>query len=144
MIEDTETALRRAGDEGYELFVLWTGVKEDVRFRVHHIHVPAQDSYRTEDGLLVHVDGQALHKLNVWLFEHGEQLAAQVHAHPTEAFHSETDDAFPIASQLGSLSLVAADFCSRGLLDPTSAAYRLGPDGWGEVPTLQSVIEVVD
>lgn len=60
-------------------------------------------------------------------------------------FHSETDDAFPIASQLGSLSLVAADFCQHGLLDLTSAAYRLGPNGWAELgPALQHVIEVIE
>lgn len=145
VITDTERALRDAGDEGYELFVLWSGVKDGSCFRTRHIHVPPQDSYRTKDGLLVHVDGEALHKLNVWLFENNEQLGAQVHAHPGDAFHSDTDDAFPIAAQLGSLSLVAADFCEHGLLDATSAAYRLDAGGWTEVDTaLADLVEVID
>ena len=145
IIDETEAALRGAGDEGYELFVLWSGVQDGASFRVRHVHVPAQDSYRTRDGLLVRVDGEALHKLNVWLFENSEQLAAQVHAHPGDAFHSDTDDTFPIAAQLGSLSLVAADFCSYGLLDRTSAAYRLDANGWIEVGSpLEDVIEVIE
>jgi hypothetical protein len=132
VIDKTERSLRKAGSQSYELFVLWSGVQSGESFNVRTAHVPKQTSYRSEDGLLVRVDGEALHKLNVWLFEHGEQLAAQIHAHPTDAFHSDTDDTFAIAAQLGSLSLVIADFCVKELLDPSSAAFRLTPEGWGE------------
>jgi hypothetical protein len=133
VIKDTERSLRRAGEEGYELFVLWSGVEDGAAFCIRSAHVPRQSSYRSKEGLLVRVEGDALHKLNVWLFQNGEQLGAQVHAHPGEAFHSDTDESFPIAAQLGSLSLVAADFCRHGLLDSSSAAYRLTGEGWTEV-----------
>jgi len=145
IIDQTERALRRAGDDGYELFVLWSGVQEGDRFDVRHAHVPKQTSYRTKKGLLVRVEGEALHKLNVWLFENGEAIGAQVHAHPDDAFHSDTDDTFPIAAQLGSLSLVAADFCAHGLLDRSSTAYRLDTNGWSETQEpLRQLVEVVD
>jgi hypothetical protein len=82
---------------------------------------------------MVRVEGQALHELNLWLYEHNEVLAAQVHAHPTHAFHSDTDDTFPIVTALGGLSLVVPDFARRGVLTAGSAAFRLSRSGWDAV-----------
>ena len=130
----TERALRTAGASGYELFVLWSGVVESGNLIVRTCHVPKQTSRKTSRGLLVAVDGQELHKLNMWLYEHHELLGAQVHAHPTEAFHSDTDDTYPIVTTLGGLSLVVPDFARRGVLARDSAAYRLSPRGWDVAP----------
>ena len=132
--ENTERSLRAAGRDGYELFVLWSGRITDDRFAVMAAHVPKQTSSKTRDGLLVTVEGEALHRMNVWLYEHEQMLGAQVHAHPRKAFHSETDDTYPIVTALGGLSLVAANFCRRGLPHRSSAAYRLTPEGWTETP----------
>jgi hypothetical protein len=131
IVAKTEDSLRAAGRDGYELFVLWSGEEEGSCFRVRTAHVPKQISFRRKGGLSVRVEGEALHKLNVWLFEHEETLGAQVHAHPTDAYHSETDDTFPIVTVLGGLSIVVPDFC-RGGLFAGSAAYRLSRDGWSE------------
>jgi len=132
IIKQTEEALRSAGAKGYEAFVLWSGRQEGQLFNVQTIHVPKQDSYRLDSGLCVRVDGNELHRLNVWLYEAREILAVQVHAHPDEAYHSETDDTYPIVATLGGLSIVAAEFCRLGLLTSSSAIYRLYPDGWIE------------
>lgn len=80
---------------------------------------------------MVRVDGDALHRLNVWLYQHQQMLGVQVHAHPTDAYHSDTDDTFPIVTTLGGLSLVVPNFCRRDLFRG-SAAYRLTPNGWVE------------
>jgi hypothetical protein len=137
----TEKALRDAGKDGYELFVIWSGHRDGRIFQVAEGHVPKQVSRRTRQGLLVTIEGEALHRLNVWLFENEQELAAQVHAHPTDAFHSDTDDTFPVVTTLGGLSLVVADFCRDGLLAPSTAAFRLGRGGWSEVPL--DVVRVV-
>lgn len=142
IVADTERSLSHAGRDGYELFVLWSGTQVGAVFRVRSGHVPKQTSYRLKSGLCVRVEGEALHNLNAWLFQHGETLAAQVHAHPTDAYHSETDDAFPIVTTLGGLSLVVPDFCRAGLF-PQSAAYRLGADGWLQDSAIDRLIEVV-
>jgi hypothetical protein len=126
----TEDSLRRAGREGFELFVLWSGVIDGQTFTVRTPHVPRQTSYRLESGLVVRVEGEALHKLNRWLFDHDELLAVQVHAHPTDAFHSDTDDAYPIVTARGGLSIVAADFCRDGLFTAETALFRLSETGW--------------
>ena len=133
-LADTRRALRRAGRARYELFVLWSGVARGAEMHVRTCHVPRQTSSKTSAGLLVHVEGEALHGLNVWLYEHGETLAAQVHAHPADAFHSDTDDSFPIVTSLGGLSLVVPDFARDGVLVPASAAFRLSGHGWDRVP----------
>jgi hypothetical protein len=132
--EQTESSLRAAGRDGYELFVLWSGRVKGGAFEVMAAHVPRQTSSKTRNGLLVTVEGEALHKMNIWLYEHEQLLGAQVHAHPRKAFHSETDDTYPIVTALGGLSLVAANFCRRGLPHPSSGAYRLTAGGWVEAP----------
>jgi len=146
VVTQTEDSLEAAGHDGYELFVLWSGVLDVHTFRIRTAHVPEQTSYQTEDGLLVRVEGPALHQLNVWLFENKEMLGAQIHAHPTEAYHSYTDDTFPIMTILGGLSIVAADFAREGLLNRYTAAYRLSKSGWQPIrkPAHSTLIGVVD
>lgn len=129
-LDKTEESLRAAGRDGFELFVLWSGVVEGDGFRVKTPHVPRQTAYRTKGGLLVRIDGDALHELNRWLFENEEELGVQVHAHPTDAYHSDTDDTYPIITTLGGFSIVAADFAEEGLLCPETAVYRLTKTGW--------------
>ena len=60
------------------------------------------------------VDGSELHLLNVWLYEAQQVIGAQVHSHPVEAFHSEIDDTYPIATLDGSLSIVLPSFGRSG------------------------------
>ena len=142
IVEITEGELRHAGADGYEMFVLWSGVIAKDRFIVSTPHVPRQESFRLQgSGLLVRVQGDELHKLNAWLYEAGQMLGVQVHAHPTDAFHSSTDDTFPIVTALGGLSIVAADFWKHGLMTKTTAAYRLFREGWIEQDL--SVVEVL-
>lgn len=133
IVHETEGHLRRAGRRGLELFALWSGTLSESEFTVRTVHVPAQTSYRMKSGLMVRVDGDALHQLNSWLYEHSEVLAVQIHAHPTEAFHSDTDDTYPIVTATGSISIVAADFCRDGLISDASAVYRLSENGWEEL-----------
>ncbi|MBB5801246.1 hypothetical protein F4560_001014 [Saccharothrix ecbatanensis] len=130
VVAKTEDAVRGAGVDGYELFVLWTGVLSGEVFTIRTPHVPKQTSYRLESGLCVRVDGDELHRLNRWLYEAGEVLAVQVHTHPTEAYHSDTDNTYPIVTQVGGLSIVLPHFGAGGFTDPGVATYRLVPAGW--------------
>ena len=43
---------------------------------------PKQTAYRLAGGLCVRVEADELHRLNVWLYEHAERLAIQVHSPP--------------------------------------------------------------
>lgn len=145
IIEHTDETLRRAGGRGLEVFVLWSGVIDGTTFRCQAAHVPRQSSYQLDTGLMVRVEADELHRLNMWLFENEHALAVQVHAHPTDAFHSETDDTYPIVTTLGGLSLVAADFGRYGILGFGTAGYRLDTQGWHELTTdeLHDTVRIV-
>ena len=145
LLRETQIALREAGEEGFELFVLWSGEVDGSSGRVLAVHVPEQTSYKTPNGLVVRVEGEALHRLNVWLFDNAHVLLTQVHAHPTDAFHSDTDDAFPIVTTLGGLSVVVPDFAQHDVFGAGTRAYRLTRAGWLEIPEVEmdNLFEVV-
>lgn len=145
VLDRTEAQLRAAGTDGYEVFVLWTGVITGEAFDVITPHVPKQTSYRLDTGLCVRVAGDELHRLNRWMFEAGEILGVQVHSHPTDAYHSETDDAYPMVTLLGGLSIVVPQFGRDGIKGPGTAAYRLSVEGWIQVGPagVGEVLEVV-
>ena len=133
VIDATDDQLREAGKDQVERFVLWSGVVEGDVFRVKTAHVPAQTAYRLMSGLCVRVGGDALHQLNVWLFHAHEQLGVQVHSHPTDAYHSDTDDTFPIVTTRGGISVVVPDFGRAGVCGPGVAWYRLNEFGWQQL-----------
>jgi hypothetical protein len=143
-VDHTEAALREAGRNGHERFVLWTGTTSGELFSVDHLYVPQQRGYQFEEGLCVRVSADALHELNVWLYRNQQVLAVQIHTHPQEAYHSETDDTYPIVTTLGGLSLVVPWFCRDGLLSRALAIYRLTADGWIRQPAnaATSLLEV--
>ncbi len=130
LVATTEDALRKAGSSGYECFVLWTGNMEGDTFDVQHVYVPAQRSFRSTEGLHVRVDAEQLHGMNMWLYQNRQTLGIQVHTHPGEAYHSVTDDTYPIVTTLGGLSLVVPDFAQHGVLCTGTVLYRLHRDGW--------------
>jgi hypothetical protein len=133
VVRETDDQLRTAGRDRVECFVLWSGVQKANTFVVHSAHVPRQTAYRLTDGLCVRVNGDELHRLNMWLFEHHEQLGVQVHSHPTDAYHSETDDTYPIVTVRGGLSLVVPNFGREGVRGRGVAWYRLGVATWDEL-----------
>ena len=143
-IRETEEAIRAAGEDGYESFVLWSGTREYETFTVAQVHVPEQTSYKVDAGLCVRVEAPELHRLNVWLYEAQQVIGVQVHSHPHDAYHSETDDTYPIATLEGSLSIVLPFFGRGGWESCGIAAYRLENGAWVELPgPLSDVIEVI-
>jgi hypothetical protein len=144
-VRKTLDAIRAAGREGYELFVVWSGTSNGDAFDVAEVHVPRQTAYRLENGLCVRVDGSELHRLNTWLYEAHQVVGVQVHSHPTDAYHSETDDTYPVATLEGSLSIVFPFFGRDGWESDGIAAYRLIRGNWLEIPRpLRDLVEVVE
>jgi hypothetical protein len=122
VIAATIEVLAEAGRRGYEAFVLWGAVpRPDGSMHICSAVRPAQHAQKTRDGLLVTVAGEALFSVNKLLYERGETLAGQVHSHPGRAFHSTTDDAFPLVTLRGALSVVVPNF---------ARARRAGTRGW--------------
>ena len=138
LCDETDRQLREAGRQGDERFVLWSGVVCNDRLLVRTAHCPKQIAYRVAGGLCVRVEADELHRLNIWLYRNSERLAIQVHSHPTEAFHSETDNAYPMVTTIGGLSLVVPDFARLGARGPRTALYRLSNRGWKRLSPIRS------
>jgi len=130
---------RERGDLGCEGVALWVGRQHDAQFDITELVIPEQTGVRSDDGLAYVVKAEALHRLNVWLHQSDLRLVAQVHSHPTEAYHSDMDDSFPIMTTEGGFSIVVPDF-GRGLPALTNCAvYRLSNHGWNELSTSETV-----
>lgn len=114
---------RECGRGECECAVYWTGpASEDVVDGVEHpIHKRSPFGYEVNDS---------------WLTEFWKRLAAcgrsvkvQVHTHPRCAFHSATDDGWPIVSQAGFVSIVIPDFASGEASLEGTWVGQLGEDG---------------
>ena len=127
--------LREVGRCGNEGFALWIGRRTGHVFHVDETVIPEQRGLQFNSGVCVTVGSEELFRINKYLYATGRQLVAQLHSHPTDAYHSETDDAYPIATTAGAFSLVVPDFAARPFSLHESAVYRLVPgDGWLEFP----------
>lgn len=138
VIEQTGAALREYGGQGCEGLVLWLGRVEQrtggAEACVTHCLVPPQHPIQSEDGVGYFVSADTLFALNRLLAQHKLRLLAQVHSHPTEAFHSSTDDRYAIVTTEGGFSIVVPDFGERTEDPSLWAVYRLGRNGWDQLP----------
>jgi hypothetical protein len=135
VVDDGQRFLRQAGATGNEGMVLWVGKRDGSVFTVSDLVVPQQRGIRTAGGVCVVIDGAELQRLNLDLYKSGHQLIAQLHSHPTHAYHSAMDDEYAIARIVGSFSLVIPDFAVRPFALGDCAIYRLNANGhWLEMP----------
>ena len=134
------------GLRGCEGWVLWIGVIDGSSAKVTAAYIPEQKAFSAGGGVCVMVESTALHKLNVLLHGSGLQLIAQVHSHPGEAYHSETDDEFPIATTVGAFSIVVPDFAVQPISIQNCAVYRLTDDCWSELNSteISHIFQVLD
>lgn len=133
IVETTLQVLQDYGALGLEGLVLWLGVLRGDEAAILRAFVPPQLPVSSEGGVGYFVDGETLFALNKALEETGLRLIAQVHSHPTDAYHSDTDDRYAIVTANGGLSLVVPDF---GHAEPSPAAwavYRLREGNWEEL-----------
>jgi hypothetical protein len=133
LIEQTLEPLEKAGRAGNEAFVLWGGKASGPEtFEFTHGYLPKQTATRSPRGLLVVVEGRELFRVNREFYKQGLTLAGQIHSHPTDAYHSDTDDAYPLITLKGGLSGVVPDFGRGGQRRLRDWAwYRLaGPGDW--------------
>lgn len=130
-IIESHAHLQRVGAEALEGFVLWAGSLSGDTFCVQETVIPVQTGLRIAGGVCVSVGAEELHRINVWLYKHKLTLIAQLHSHPTNAFHSETDDSFPIVTTVGGFSIVVPNFARQQIRPNDCAVYRLLPQqGW--------------
>jgi hypothetical protein len=136
LAEDCYRALRERGRGGDELFIALTGiVAEGGSVELRHALVPEQICHHTPEGLLVTIGGEAIFELNRVSYERGEILAAQIHAHPGQAYHSGADDQLALVRLPGALSIVVPDFAAGPLREKRWSVHRRDEEGrWRPLP----------
>lgn len=137
VIDATLETLRRFGEHHLEGLVLWVGNVNETRAYVTKMIVPEQQPVSDERGVGYFVSGETLFFLNKTLAETGLHLIAQVHSHPSEAYHSEADDRYAIVTAEGGLSLVVPDFGNAPADLLQWAIYRLNAGDWNELSTAE-------
>jgi hypothetical protein len=105
--------LRRCGEGRRECQALWTSAWQTPEFITEVTH---PDHAANAQGFSL--DSGWMNAFWIHLGETGKGIRVQIHTHPRLAFHSLTDDAFPIIHTPGFLSLVIPNFA-------------LGPIGFG-------------
>ena len=105
VLAETFAELRRCGRGERECQVLWVSPWDRLELITHVVH-PKHRSHG--DGF--ELDGAWLTKFWQDLRDTHSGIRVQVHTHPGRAFHSPTDDAWPIVHTPGFLSLVIPRF----------------------------------
>lgn len=126
----TFSHFRECGQSRRECQVLWTSSwnsPETIEETVHPEHHASGDGFVLDDRWLS----------EFWL-ELGQKnmgIRVQVHTHPHRAFHSRTDDEFPIIHRPGFLSLVIPNFGMGPVGFANAYLAEIQPDGqWNEIP----------
>ncbi|MCW3117954.1 MAG: hypothetical protein JWM28_2036 [Chitinophagaceae bacterium] len=139
LVDDIYKEIQETGAEGYERLALCAGEKTEKEFRITRVIYPKQTLRKTPSGVSFHVSGEELERIGDLLYETQLSLIAQVHSHPTEAYHSEADDNYAIITRTGGLSIVIPDFGTSDSDFENSAFYRLYPDtGWTSLSKQQA------
>lgn len=137
LLNETFRTLRECGRAECECAVFWTGPSNEAVADAleHPLHTRSPFGYEVESN---------------WLTQFWKRLAksrrsvkVQIHSHPAEAFHSASDDQWPVVSQAGFISIVIPNFASG---EPTllrAWVGRLDADGkWRRLPSASEAVSL--
>ena len=133
LIDKTLTYLRETGHTGCECAVLWLGYRDGDSVLIKEVYRPLQ----TAEVDMFYIPPEGMDALHAKLRQHRYIVAAQVHSHPGQAFHSKADDMWSIIRYEGALSLVIPNFAIETTVETfldDAKVYRFSADAqWIEV-----------
>jgi len=104
---ETLNHLKRHGRTKREGIVYWIGKKiENGKVIVTSVIYPKQRA----SVIRAKVEPSEVARITARLHRNNEILVAQIHSHPTFAFHSDTDDLYPVFHEVGLISVVVSNF----------------------------------
>jgi hypothetical protein len=129
MIDETFATFRSCGAGKRECQLYWVSPWDDPMALSQVVHPKHKSSYA---GLSI--DDAWITSFWLDLADRGLGVHAQVHTHPGAAFHSKTDDDFPLIHEVGFLSLVIPNFAIGPVGFDRAYLTEVQPDGkWKEV-----------
>ena len=129
MLDETFATFRSCGAGKRECQLYWVSPWNDPLKLVEVVH-PEHLSSR----YALSIDSSWINAFWNNLADRGLGVRVQVHTHPGEAFHSTTDDAYPLIHQAGFLSLVIPDFAMGSTGFDSAYLAEIQADGtWREI-----------
>jgi hypothetical protein len=120
---------RRCGRGECECQALWTSAwqaPQTITDSIHSSHIADADRFIVDSGWL--------NAFWIHLAKTDRGIRAQIHTHRKRAFHSSSDDAFPIIHTPGFLSLVIPNFAMGSVGFDGAYLTEITTDGsWREV-----------
>lgn len=112
-IQATLTSLQEAGRDKKERVLLWLAPINGTERIIREVYLPLQET--ATDFFWIPREGMV--ELLSHLRQRSLMIAAQVHSHPFEAFHSAADNKWAIIRHVGALSFVVPDFALRTVVE---------------------------
>ncbi len=109
IVRATLTLLQKSGARHQEGIVLWLGRRAEGRVDVVDAYEPAHIA----EADFFRIPPPSMQALKEYLRTTRLIVAAQVHSHPMEAFHSKADDRWAIVRHVGAVSIVLPYFAQR-------------------------------
>ncbi len=129
-VAETIHFLQEAGERHSECVVLWLGRRIGERIQVEKVVRPMQQC-RVDQFIIPPLSMATLMRE---LQSSRLMIAAQVHSHPMDAFHSEADDRWAIVRHVGALSLVlpffAREVTCESFLEEAAVFQLDARDNW--------------
>jgi hypothetical protein len=129
ILDSSFEQLRDCGAGRAECVVYWCAALGEpglLTRAVHPEHRAGRAGYEVDSGWVT--------QFFLDLYRARETVRVQVHTHPREAGHSDTDDSFSLAPAAGFLSLVIPEFAAGPAGLAGTVLVRMQPDGtWAPV-----------
>jgi hypothetical protein len=109
LVDKTLAQLQSVGRRRSEHVLLWLGKRENGNISISRLWIPEQRAGRD----FFAIPSRSMQALFDELRRDRLMVAAQVHTHPREAFHSWADDTWAIVRHAGALSLVLPYFALK-------------------------------
>ena len=135
LLEETFAHFRGCGRGRRECQVLFLSPWDRPQTITHAVHSKHKAHYGGFE-----LDDQWMTQFWLMLARENLGIRVQVHTHPREAFHSPTDDDFPIIHTVGFLSLVFPDFGLGPIGFDKAFLTEIQPDGnWRQAPIAERI-----
>lgn len=137
LVNQTLNQLQCVGRRRSEHVLLWLGKRENGNISISRLWIPEQRAGRD----FFEIPPRSMQALFDELRRDRLMVAAQVHTHPREAFHSWADDTWAVVRHAGALSLVLPYFALKTALHNfvhDAAVFVLSQENqWLEVPAAE-------
>jgi hypothetical protein len=136
MLEQTFETFRACGAFRHECKAYWVSPWSDPQNLTQVVHPKHRSSMY---GLSI--DDRWIGEFWTELVDQGLGVRVQIHTHPFEAFHSKTDDDYPLLFDVGYLSLVIPNFAKGPIGFEGAYLAEIQSDGaWKQVAINSRII----